>query len=138
MKIREIMSSDVRCTSPDSTLVEAAGLMKVLDTGVVPVCDDDRLAGILTDRDLAIRSTADGRDPNKTTVREVMSRGVVYIFDDQSLEQAEQLMEKMQIRRLPVLNREKRLVGIVSLGDLATHSQPALSGQALKGISQPA
>ncbi len=138
MKIREIMSPNVRCTSPDSTLVEAASLMKQLDTGVVPVCEDDQLAGILTDRDLAIRSTASGYNPNRTTVREVMSRGVVYVFEDQTVEQAERLMEKMQIRRLPVLNEERRLVGIVSLGDLATHARAALGGQALRGISQPA
>ena len=136
MKIREIMSSDVQCTKPDNTLTEAAGLMRQLDTGAVPVCDHDRLAGMLTDRDIAIRAVADGRDPNATSVRDVMSPGVVYVFEDQSVEEAAHLMEEKQIRRLPVLNRNKRMVGIVSLGDLAVQSQPSFGGEALREISQ--
>ena len=136
MKIREIMSSDVQCTKPDNTLTEAAGLMRQLDTGAVPVCDHDRLAGMLTDRDIAIRAVADGRDPNATSVRDVMSPGVVYVFEDQSVEDAAHLMEEKQIRRLPVLNRNKRMVGIVSLGDLAVQSQPSFGGEALREISQ--
>ena len=136
MKIREIMSSDVQCTKPENTLTEAAGLMRQLDTGAVPVCDHDRLAGMLTDRDIAIRAVADGRDPNATSVRDVMSPGVVYVFEDQSVEDAAHLMEEKQIRRLPVLNRNKRMVGIVSLGDLAVQSQPSFGGEALREISQ--
>lgn len=137
MKLHDIMSSDVRCVKPDNTLVEAAGLMRELDVGAVPVCDNDRLAGMLTDRDLTLRATAEGKDPNKTTVREAMSEGVIYIFEDQSVEEAAHLMEEKQIRRLPVLNRSKRLVGIVSLGDLALHAQPAFGGEALKEVSRP-
>lgn len=137
MKVSEIMSSDVQCTSPDSTLVEAAGLMRLLDVGAVPVCDHDRLAGMVTDRDLALKGIADGRDPNKVTVREVMSQGIVYVFEDQSLEVVAKVMQQKQLRRLPVLNHQKRLVGIVSLGDLSTHSQAAFGGQTLQAVSQP-
>ena len=136
MKIREIMSPEVRCIGPDNTLVEAAGLMRELDVGAIPVCDQDRLAGMLTDRDLALRAVASGKDPGQTTVREIMSEGIIAIFDDQSVEEAAHLMEKKQVRRLPVLNRQKHLVGIVSLGDLAVNSQPAFSGTALREVSR--
>lgn len=136
MKIQEIMSTDVGCIGPDNTLVEAAGLMRELDVGAIPVCDDDRLAGMLTDRDLTLRAIAEGKDPNTTAVRETMSQGIIYIFEDQSVEEAAHLMEEKQVRRLPVLNHNKRLVGIVSLGDLALHSQPAFSGEALKEVSR--
>ena len=136
MKIREIMSSDVQCIGPDNTLVEAAGLMRELDVGAIPVCDQEHLAGMLTDRDLVLRAVATGKDPNRATVRETMSEGIFSIFEDQSVEEAAHLMEKKQIRRLPVLSRQKRLVGIVSLGDLAMNSQPAFSGTALREVSR--
>ena len=113
------MTAHARCVGPDNTLVEAAGLMRELDVGSLPVCDNDRLAGMVTDRDLALRGVADGRDPNTTAIRDVMSPGIVYVFADQPVEEVARLMEERQIRRVPVLNREKRLVGIVSLGDIA-------------------
>lgn len=138
MKVHEIMTAHARCVGPDNTLVEAAGLMRELDVGALPVCDNDRLAGIVTDRDMVLRGTADGRDPNSTPVRDVMSAGIIYVFADQEVEEAARLMEEKQIRRLPVMNREKRLVGIVSLGDIATSSNPAFSGMALRDVSQPA
>ena len=138
MKVHEIMTTEARCVGPDNNLVEAAGLMRVLDVGALPICDDDRLAGMITDRDIVLRAVADGRDVNSTPVREVMSPGIVYVFADQEVEEAARLMEGKQIRRLPVLNREKRLVGIVSLGDVAVSSQPAFSGMALKEVSEPA
>ena len=137
MKVHEIMTAHARCVGPDNTLVEAAGLMRELDVGALPVCDDDRLAGMVTDRDLALRGIADGRDPNTTAVRDVMSPGVVYVFADQPVEEVVRVMEERQIRRVPVLNREKRLVGIVSLGDIAISSNPAFSGMALRDVSEP-
>jgi CBS domain-containing protein len=137
MKVHQIMTAHARCVGPDNTLVEAAGLMRELDVGALPVCDDDRLAGIVTDRDITLRGVADGRDPNTTPIRDVMSQGVVYVFADQEVEQAVRVMEERQIRRLPVLNREKRLVGIVSLGDIAISSNPAFSGLALRDVSEP-
>lgn len=138
MKVHEIMTAHARCVGPDNTLVEAAGLMRELDVGALPVCDNDRLAGMVTDRDMVLRGTADGRDPNVTTVRDVMSQGIIYCFADQQVEEVGQIMESKQIRRLPVLNRGKRLVGIVSLGDIAMSSNPAFSGRALREVSEPA
>jgi CBS domain-containing protein len=111
--------------------------MRSLDVGVLPVCDGDRLVGMLTDRDLTIRAVAEGRDPKITTVEEVMTPEVAYCFEDQDIEEAERVMEKHQIRRLPVLNREKRLVGIVSLGDFATKDDETRAGETLERVSEP-
>lgn len=137
MKVHEIMTAHARCVSPDNTLVEAAGLMREMDVGALPVCENDRLAGMLTDRDMTVRAIADGRDPNTTAVRDVMTPGIVYVFADQDVEEAARQMQEREIRRLPVLNREKRLVGIVSLGDIAMSSNPAFSGITLREVSQP-
>ncbi|MES2697552.1 MAG: CBS domain-containing protein [Verrucomicrobiota bacterium] len=138
MKVHEIMTAHARCVSPDNNLVEAAGLMVELDVGALPVCgEDDRLAGIVTDRDLAVRAVAKGRDPNTTLVQEVMTPSIVYIFADQAVEDATRVMQEHEIRRLPVLNRQKRLVGIVSLGDVAMSSNPAFSGTTLRQVSRP-
>lgn len=137
MKVHEIMTPRARCVSPENSLVEAAGLMREMDVGALPVCEDGQLVGMITDRDLTVRGTADGRDPSATTVREVMSPGVVYVFADQWVEEIVRVMEDRQLRRLPVLNREKRLVGIVSLGDVAISSNPAFSGLALRDVSAP-
>lgn len=131
------MSSDARCIGPNASLVDAASLMRQLDVGAIPVCDNDRLAGMLTDRDIAIRAVADGRDPAHTTVRDAMSPGIIYVYEDQSIDEAAQVMEEHQVRRLPVLNRDKRLVGIVSLGDLAVQASARRAGDALKEVSQP-
>ena len=125
MLLREIMTTQVEVVHPEATLKEAAQKMKARDVGPIPVCDGDRLQGMLTDRDITIRATAEGRDPNTTKAREVMSPDVVYCFDDQDVHVAADLMEEKQIRRLVVLNRDKRLVGIVSLGDLATQTGDA-------------
>lgn len=137
MKIQDIMTPHARCVGPQENLASAAGLMRDLNVGALPVCDHDRLAGLVTDRDIAIRGVAEARDPNKTTVKDIMSPEIVYVFEDQDVEEAARLMEVKQIRRLPVLNRSKRLVGIVSLGDLAVDASTQLSGEALKEISQP-
>jgi len=122
MLLRDVMTPHVEVIHPDATLREAAQKMKTLDVGPVPVCDGDRLQGMLTDRDITIRATAEGRDPNTTRVREVMTPDVVYCFEDQDVREAARTMEQWQIRRLIVLNQDKRLVGIVSLGDLATQT----------------
>lgn len=131
------MTAHARCAGPENTLVEAAGLMRELNVGALPVCEDDRIAGIITDRDMAIRAIANGRDPNTTAVGEVMTPMVVHIFADQAVEEAARLMQQNEIRRLPVVNRSRRLVGIVSLGDIAVSSNPAFSGTTLREISQP-
>jgi CBS domain-containing protein len=118
-------------------LVEVASQMRELDVGALPICENDRLAGMITDRDLVLRGLAEGRDPHSTPVRALMSPGIIYIFEEQDVEEAARLMEVKKIRRLPVLNSEKRLVGIVSLGDLAVDAGMVLSGEALKEISRP-
>jgi len=138
MKIRDIMTSGARCIGPDAPLTAAASIMRELDVGALPVCENDRLAGIITDRDIAIRGVAESRDPTITPVRTVMSSEIVYAFEDQNVKEAAHLMEEKQIRRLPVLNHDKRLVGIVSLGDVAKEASTGLSGEALREISQPA
>lgn len=138
MKIREIMTPDAQCVGPEDTLVDAASLMRQLDVGVLPVCAGEDVIGMLTDRDIAIRAVADARDPATTKVREVMSPGTLSVFDDQEVDEAIQLMEQHQIRRAPVMNRENRLVGIITLGDIAVDASAALSGEVLKCVSQPA
>ena len=126
MRVNEVMTRGVECTRPDATLREAAGRMKDLDVGSLPVCgENDRLVGMITDRDVTVRSTAGGADPNQARVRDVMTPDVVYCFDDQDVAEAGRVMKEHQIRRLVVLNRDKRLVGIVSLGDLATQTDEA-------------
>lgn len=137
MKIRDIMTANARCIGPDTSLKEAAALMKDLDVGALPICDKDRLAGMLTDRDIVVKGVARGDDPEKTPVRDVMSEGIVFVYDDQDDGEAARLFEVKQIRRLPVLNRQKRMVGIVSLGDLAVNAGAGLGGEALKEVSQP-
>jgi CBS domain-containing protein len=105
----------------------------------MPVCDGDRLTGLLTDRDITIRATADGRDPKKTRVSDVMSTDVAYCFEDQDVAEAVSLMEARQIRRLPVLSKDKRLIGVVSLGDIAVHARDRdLAGETLQEVSEPA
>ena len=135
METREVMTSAVECISPSSTLQEAASKMRELDVGSLPVCDLDRLVGMVTDRDIALRSVSEGQDPHLETVRDIMTPEVIYCFADEDVEEVAALMRDRQVRRLPVLNRDKRLVGIVSLGDLALETTADLSGNALRGIS---
>jgi CBS domain-containing protein len=136
MQVNQIMTREVQLVSPEDSLQTAAQVMAVYDFGMVPVGEDDRLVGMLTDRDITTRAVARGMNPSQCKVGEVMSPEVIYVYDDESLEDAARNMSELQIRRLPVLNRSKRLVGIVSLGDLAvTRPQPA--ADALSGISQP-
>ena len=131
------MTSGPRCVAPDTKLTEAAKLMAELDVGALPVCDNDQLAGMVTDRDIAVRAVAAGRDPNQTTVQDAMTGGIVFIYEDDDVEEAARLFETKRIRRLPVLNREKRMVGIISLGDLAVNASAGLGGEALKEVSTP-
>jgi CBS domain-containing protein len=138
MKINEIMTRNVEVVQPNSVLQEAAGKMKSLNVGSLPVCDNRKLLGIITDRDIAIRAVADGRDPASTKVSETMSPDLVYCFEDQDIKDAANLMERHQIRRLPILDRNQQLVGIVSLGDLAVETKNKLSGEVLEEVSEPA
>ena len=119
MQLRDVMTRGVQVIHPDATLAEAAEKMKSLDIGPLPVCDGEKLVGMITDRDLATRAISAGKDPNATRVHEVMTEGVRYCFEDDDIKTAAEIMGQAQIRRLPILSRNKRLVGIVSLGDLA-------------------
>jgi CBS domain-containing protein len=139
MQIKTIMTPKPECVSPEISLQDAARKMRNLDVGPLPICDNDRLAGMITDRDIVVRAVAEGRNPQTTKVREVMTEEAVYCFEDQDIEDAARTMQERQIRRLLVLNRNKRLVGIVSLGDLATESgDTQQSGEVLQDISEPA
>jgi CBS domain-containing protein len=137
MKVSDCMTRDVRVASPSQTLREAASLMAELDVGVLPVGEDDRLVGMVTDRDIAVRGVACGRGPD-AAVAEVMTDAVKYCFADQTLEEVSRNMGDIQVRRLPVVDREKRLVGIISLSDIA-NGEGAVdeAGEALRDISQP-
>lgn len=137
MKVREIMSPDVRIASPKDTLQQAAQMMEEIDCGGLPVGDGDHLVGMVTDRDITLRAVARGKAPDRCTVEEVMSPDIKYIYEDETLEDASRNMSELQIRRLPVLNRKKRLVGILSLGDLALNAKDN-AGKALKDVSAPA
>ncbi|HEU4654502.1 MAG TPA: CBS domain-containing protein [Steroidobacteraceae bacterium] len=137
MNVREAMTRDVRLAYPEQTIRQAAQVMAELDVGSLPVEDGDRLIGIITDRDIAIRAVAQGMGAD-TLVREVMSKDIRYCYEDQTVEEVAQNMGDLQVRRLPVVNREKRLVGILSLGDLARErSGRDGAGQALGEISRP-
>jgi CBS domain-containing protein len=142
MQIREVMTKHVEVLPPHASIREAAAKMRDLDVGGIPICDGEKLQGFLTDRDLAIRALAEARDPANTKVWEVMSPDITYCFEDNEVEEAAQMMESKQIRRLPIVDRDKRLVGIVSLGDIAVRSEGAQgqdpAAEALEGISQPA
>jgi CBS domain-containing protein len=138
MKVKEIMSTQVQRIYRGASIQEAAEQMKTCDVGMVPVYDGDRLVGTLTDRDLTVRAIAEKRNPASTKISDVMSPGVTYCFDDQDVAEAGNIMAEKQIRRLVVLNRDKRLVGVVSLGDLATSSgSKQLVAEALENISRP-
>jgi len=138
MQVKELMTRGAECVSPEDTLQAAASKMKALDVGPLPVCDHDRLTGMLTDRDIVVRAVAEGRDPLQTRVREAMSEGIVYCFEDDDVKDAARLMKEKQLRRLIVLNRDKRLAGIVSLGDLAVEARDGhLAGDTLEKVSQP-
>ena len=136
MKISDCMSKVVQIAESDQTIKQAAQTMARLDAGAMPVRDGDRLVGMITDRDIAIRGVAMGKGPD-TEIRDVMSTDVKYCYDDEEVEEVLHNMGDLQVRRLPVLNRNKRLVGIISLGDLATNGETVEAGKALSGISKP-
>jgi CBS domain-containing protein len=138
MQVRDVMTRGAECARPEDTLQHAAERMKALEIGVLPVCENDRIVGMITDRDITVRATADGAAPGTARVRDVMTPDVVYCFEEQDASEASRLMKENQIRRLVVLNSDKRLVGIVSLGDLAVESgDERLAGHTLEAISEP-
>jgi CBS domain-containing protein len=138
MQLKDAMTHGTEVINPEATLQEAARKMQRLDVGPLPVCDGDRLVGMLTDRDITVRAVAEGCDPTTTTVREAMTPELLYCFEDQDVQEAARLMSQYQVRRLPILNRNKRLVGMVSLGDLAVNTgDQQQAGAVLEQVSEP-
>jgi CBS domain-containing protein len=138
MKLNKIMTRDVQVVRPTDTLQTAALKMRGHDIGMLPICEDDRLVGVVTDRDIAIRAAAEGLDPKAATCAEVKSDGVVCCYEDESVDEAARVMKAKQIRCLLVLDRDdKRLVGVVALGDVATNGTAKLSGEILESVSEP-
>lgn len=137
MKISDAMTRDVCMVRPDQTIRDAAHMMAELDIGALPVQDNDRLVGMITDRDIAVRAVAEGWGAD-TPIRNVMTNEIKYCYEDQNIDEVTDNMGEQRLRRLPVLNRDKRLVGILSLGDLAREaSSQDEAGEALCGISRP-
>ena len=138
MQLKDVMTREVEVISPEASLEEAARKMDQLNVGPLPVCDGRKLVCMVTDRDITVRATSTGMDPRATPVRQAMSTDVLYGFEDQDVREAANLMQNQQVRRLPVLDHANRLVGIVSLGDLATDTRDdRMSGEVLDRISQP-
>jgi CBS domain-containing protein len=138
IRIGDVMTGNVELTTADATLEVVAAKMRDSGIGMIPVGENDRLVGVLTDRDITVRSTAKGLDPKKTRVREVMTPQVLYCFDDQSVAEAAHRMEQKAVRRLIVLNRERRMVGIISLDDLARlPGEEKRVGEVLEHVTQP-
>ena len=136
MKISECMTPDVLTVRPDQKLSEVAKLMLDEDIGILPVANADRMLGMITDRDIVVRAVARGLDA-QTPVKEVMSQEVLYCFEDQDVDDVAQNMSDLQVRRLPVVDRRKRLVGIITTGDLAREVSGEACSAALFGVAQP-
>jgi CBS domain-containing protein len=136
MKVNEIMSRDVRVANPNQSIQAAAAIMAEIDAGIVPVGEHDRLVGMITDRDIAVRAVAKGKSP-ETAIADIMTKDVKYCFEDEDTEHVLDNLGDLQIRRVPVVNRDKKLVGILSLGDLANQTGNGHAGAALAEISRP-
>lgn len=138
MKVHDVMTPDVIMVGPEATLAEAAQLMKNEDIGPLPVCESGQVFGMVTDRDIAVRAVAEGRDPKMTRVREVMTPDVVCCFETDEVEEAARLMQEAQLRRLLVIDDDRRLVGIVSLADIVLQTgDDRLGGETLEQITEP-
>jgi CBS domain-containing protein len=136
MKVSEVMTREVKVVSPNQTISDAARMMAETDAGSLPVAEGDRLVGMITDRDIVIRAVARNLSPD-TPVRDAMSKEVLYCFEDEDIEHVAENMAQQQVRRLPVVNRAKRLVGIVSIGDVSRKADASKTGKAMAGIAQP-
>jgi CBS domain-containing protein len=137
MKVRQVMTADVYTVRPEASIFDIAELMRDEDIGAVPVVEDNKLIGMVTDRDIVVRALADSKDPSSATARTVMSSSLLYCFDDQSVEEVLDNMGEQQVRRMPVVDRDKRLVGVVSIGDLSAAAPADRAGESLSQISQP-
>jgi CBS domain-containing protein len=137
MKVREIMTSNVECLGPQASLIEVAQEMKSLDVGFMPICENDRLVGTVTDRDIVIRAVADGLDANTCRARDIMSRDIVYAFEDDDVKTVAEKMREKDVRRILILDKAKRLVGVVSIGDISKVEEK-VSGKTLHDIAEAA
>jgi CBS domain-containing protein len=137
MKVREIMTTNVECVSPDTSIVNLAQKMKTLDVGFLAVCDNDRLVGTVTDRDIVIRGIASERDVSSLTGRDIMTHDVYWCYEDEDVKGVAEKMREKDVRRMLILNRDKRLVGVVSVGDIAQVEEQE-SGKTLRDISEAA
>jgi CBS domain-containing protein len=135
MKVKDIMTRRVEIATPITSVKEAAGKMRDLNIGALPVCEHAKLIGMVTDRDITTRVTAQGKDPLRTMAKEIMTPNIEWCFDDDEIEEVAEKMEKGKIRRLPVIDRNKLLVGIVSVGDIAMWGNPGAAGKILEGVS---
>ena len=139
MKISEIMSRNVECISGDTSIKDAAETMRSVDVGFLPVCEGDHVIGILTDRDITIRHVADGQNPYRVKVREIMTPDALYCFEDQDIEEVGRFMQGHEVRRVLIFDRARQLVGVVSLGDISKASgEQILAGETLKEIAEAA
>ena len=136
MKISDVMTTEVETVSADQTAREAASFMLRAEAGSIPVCDGDRVIGMITDRDIAVRGVAEGRGPD-TPIRDLMTDHIICAREDDDVQDVARRMSEEQVRRLPVLDADERLVGIVSLGDLSRETSGESAHEALEGVSQP-
>ena len=136
-QVKDAMTTKIKTIHPEAAIKEAAAEMKAFDTGAIPVVEEESVIGMLTDRDITVRVVAAGNDPNTVKVQEVMTRGVETGFEDQNLDEVMGIMKDKQIRRVVVLNRENKLTGVCSLGDLATYTKAEAAGDVLDRVSRP-
>jgi CBS domain-containing protein len=136
MQVADVMTRDVRVANPNQSILEAARMMEESDCGALPVAENDKLVGMATDRDIVVRALAQGKGSD-TKISEVMSGDIKYCFEDEDVEDVAQNMGELQVRRLPVVNRDKRLVGIVTIGDLSMSDETQSASDALSDVSQP-
>jgi len=137
MKIREIMTTNVECVSPGTGVQELAEKMKALDVGFVPICENDRLAGTVTDRDIVVRGLAGGQNINTFKAKDIMTKDVIWCFEDQDIKDVAKRMRDKDVRRMLILNQNKRLVGVVSIGDISKVEEKE-TGKTLKDITEAA
>jgi CBS domain-containing protein len=135
MKVKDVMHKGAEWVSPETTVSDVARRMRDLDIGAVPVGENDRLIGMVTDRDITCRGVANGQDVARLTARDVMSKGIFYCNDSEELEDALRIMEQKQVRRLPVINDKKRMVGILSIGDVGDAASHELTGEVVASVS---
>ena len=136
MKVKDAMHAGVTWTGPEAKISELARQMRDEGIGSIPVGENDRLIGMVTDRDIAIKGFADGKDPTKLTARDVMHGPILYCRSEEDVDDAARLMEQHQVRRLPVIDENKRMVGMLSLGDIASASSASLTGEVTQSVAE--